>query len=325
MIVADRVSELLAVAPDDRDRGWIHDTVNAAIALELATIPPYLCAWWSIRDDRDPAAIAIQEIVFQEMSHMALMANLQNAIGGTPVIRGAAPKYPTHLPGHVREPLTVYLAGLTRDYLRDVLMEIEMPEKPLARALVFESFPTIGAFYDALSAALTKENPPIDASKQLERRTFGVTILRSLDDALKAIAKIKGEGEGSTTDAFFDGRPAHYYRFGEIFHGQKLIQVDGRFRFEGAALPFPDRRSMARVPEGGWKNRDPDGLGTLGQFNDTYIAVLDGLQAAWTEVSSGLLTGAINDMRSLSDPGRTLMEVPIGEGPCCYGPDFVVP
>lgn len=43
----DRLAPRLAA---DRDAGmaWLHDALDAAIKLEFSTIPPYLCALWSM-------------------------------------------------------------------------------------------------------------------------------------------------------------------------------------------------------------------------------------------------------------------------------------
>lgn len=257
---------------------------------------------------------------------MGLMANLRNALGGgSAAIRAAAPRYSTHLPGRVREQLTVYLAGLSTSYLHDVLMEIEMPEHPVAALTFAPSFPTIGAFYDALSDALGTVTEPLDAARQLERPSFGLVRMRTISEAQAVIARIKGQGEGTTTSAMFEGLLAHYYCFKEIYTGHKLIQVDGKPQFKGDPIPFPGVKLMGRVPDGGWPKRDPDGQGTLQQFNDGYLEVLDGLQQAWETVSSVALTTAINNMRSLRFPAQTLMDVPLPGGAGTYGPDFLVP
>ena len=55
-----------------------------AIELEHSTIPPYLCALYSIKDgDNQESAQIIKSVVIEEMLHMILAANvLKNAIGG---------------------------------------------------------------------------------------------------------------------------------------------------------------------------------------------------------------------------------------------------
>ena len=58
-----------------------------AIELEHATIPPYLCALYSIKPGKNTdAAAAITSVFVEEMLHLTLAANVLNAIGGAPVI-----------------------------------------------------------------------------------------------------------------------------------------------------------------------------------------------------------------------------------------------
>ena len=91
-IVRDRIS-----TPQD-----LQEALQLAIQLEFATIPPYLCAHWSIDSDPGKVAQMIETIVVQEMFHFALAGNMLSAIGGTPSIANPAfiPSYPTTvLPG----------------------------------------------------------------------------------------------------------------------------------------------------------------------------------------------------------------------------------
>ena len=46
-----------------------------AVELELSTIPPYLCGYWSCQDSSSTAAHLILSVVLQEMLHMGLAAN----------------------------------------------------------------------------------------------------------------------------------------------------------------------------------------------------------------------------------------------------------
>ena len=66
-----------------------------------ATIPPYLTAAYSakIKENKDSIDI-IRAVAKEEMLHLALAANLLNAIGGQPdlVSPDFVPPYPTHLP-----------------------------------------------------------------------------------------------------------------------------------------------------------------------------------------------------------------------------------
>src|SRR5947207_721668 len=128
---------MMKVNPRDRDLGWLMGSLQAAIELELSTLPPYLCGMWSIKDPSvgSPGGVAYQlidSVVRQEMTHMGLVCNMLTGIGGTPEIAAGYRNnimYPGNLPGGVRPELTVYLSGLTKPYVHDVFMEIEFPEK----------------------------------------------------------------------------------------------------------------------------------------------------------------------------------------------------
>ena len=59
-----------------RDLSWLHEALQAAVELEFFTLPPYLTAMWSIMDQQHAAATTIRAVVEEEMTHMALAANL---------------------------------------------------------------------------------------------------------------------------------------------------------------------------------------------------------------------------------------------------------
>src|SRR5690348_3555591 len=98
-----------------KDVATLRESLQSAIRLEFSTIPPYLCAKWSIKDQTDPVAAMIDGIVIQEMLHMGLAGNMVKAIGGTPVMSGSdfVVSYPTDgLPGNVHPHLKVDLLPL---------------------------------------------------------------------------------------------------------------------------------------------------------------------------------------------------------------------
>src|SRR5215470_7448984 len=76
----------------------LQGSLLTAIQLEFSTIPPYLCAQWSINNDPDNVEGTIENIVLQEMLHFGLACNMLTAIGGTPEIAEAdfVPSYPTN-------------------------------------------------------------------------------------------------------------------------------------------------------------------------------------------------------------------------------------
>ncbi|GAA3134514.1 hypothetical protein GCM10017687_58500 [Streptomyces echinatus] len=142
---------LMGQPEPQRNGKWLQDALQQAIMLELATLPPYLCGLWSIKEPaRDQAVYdAIKAIVMDEMSHMGLVCNMLTTIGGSPRIDHAdlVPKYPGHLPGGVRPQICVSLSGLTRASL-DMYCQIERPEDPVAE--FEEPGESIGAFYSAI-------------------------------------------------------------------------------------------------------------------------------------------------------------------------------
>src|SRR5438093_2305849 len=140
--IAQHIQDGIATLAD------LQDALQTAMQLEFATLPPYLCAQWSINSDPNGVADKIQDIAVQEMYHFALAGNMLTAIGGTPAVAnsGFVPSYPTNvLPGGIRMKLPVDLQPLSLNQLQ-VFMQIEYPEFPPV-ALAWASVPTtIGAF-----------------------------------------------------------------------------------------------------------------------------------------------------------------------------------
>jgi hypothetical protein len=63
----------------------LRNHLQYAIGIELATIPAYLYALYSIEEGKNTAvAEVIQSVALEEMLHMTLAANVLNAIGGVP-------------------------------------------------------------------------------------------------------------------------------------------------------------------------------------------------------------------------------------------------
>ena len=90
--------------------------LQTALQLEHSTIPPYLTALASIKNSYN---LEIQEtihnIVIQEMMHMALVANILNAVGGEPSVYNEdfIPDYPSRLPGGIQPSLVVPIEKLS--------------------------------------------------------------------------------------------------------------------------------------------------------------------------------------------------------------------
>lgn len=111
----------------------LRQILQQAILVELATVPPYLAALFSIKPNRNiKIAELIRGVVLEEMQHMAQVCNLLNAVGGQPQIGrpGLVPTYPGKLPGPVLPDLEVHLRKLSLEHVEEVFMGIEQPEYP---------------------------------------------------------------------------------------------------------------------------------------------------------------------------------------------------
>ncbi|NEO96090.1 MAG: hypothetical protein F6K56_40470, partial [Moorea sp. SIO3G5] len=79
----------------------LYTHLQAALELEHSTIPPYLTALYSIQPNSNQTiAEIIFSVVREEMLHMVIVANVLNAIGGSPQVNKPEfiPTYPGNLP-----------------------------------------------------------------------------------------------------------------------------------------------------------------------------------------------------------------------------------
>jgi hypothetical protein len=349
------IQQLMRVPPEHRDLDWLKHSLQAAIRLEHATIPPYLCAYWSVRADAKTKTTQtirgwIRGIVLQEMLHMGLACNLLTAIGGTPNIycAGFVPKYPGPLPGGVHPGLTVSLAGLAKDDPSDpvkkkevvqTFMQIELPEKPLAlRSAQLPTYRTIGEFYDAINQAFNDLQPSISLKRQLLQDDVGLTVIAVLQDAQDAITLIKTQGEGTAQSPVTNGggggvldpdKLAHYYKFASIYH-ERTLKYDpsapNHYSFTGDKLPFPPAAElylMAEVPPGGYP-----GVQECQDFDAQYTSILKALHGAWETGDAKLLSAAIfgkAGMDNLTSKALALLKLgkPAGSGSGIVGPTFL--
>jgi hypothetical protein len=320
--MSTKILDLMRVPAEEHDINWLRESLQAAVELEFATIPVYLCGMWSIQEQSGAAYERINSVVIEEMLHMGLACNMLTTLGGTPQIntQDVVPNYPGPLPGGVRPQLTVALTGLSQQVVEEMYMQIEFPEGgPVALALD-ETFTTIGEFYDAiLEAFKTLQESDFTGARQLTSSGLGLFAVRALADAEKAVNLIKQQGEGTSQSPFavdFGGELAHYYRFAEIHHGRALVKTaDGKFKFEGDPVPFPAVFPVAQVPPGGYPESH--------EFDQQFTSLLNKLQSAWATGSQTDLRGAVAIMvGGLGDIARTLMQTPLPSGGGNFGPDF---
>lgn len=322
------VNQMQGYTPAQRDLGWLRNSLQIALELELATLPPYLTAYWSIKDPTNPVRRSIRDVWREEMLHFGLACNMLVAIEGTPQIANSAavPKYPGPLPGGIRPTLKeVSLRKLSVQQAK-VFMDIEYPQAgPIA--LTGTSFPTIGEFYEAVLDTFKKVNPTLKTDRQLSG-PLGLYVIDSLTKVEQAIQLINVQGEGSNISP--EERPgdlAHYYRFGEIYNGRRLVKdsTTGNWGYNGDPLLLPDVWEMADIPEGGYQPADVPDAATwnlIELFDRQYSGMLKGLESAWQHGDPGTLSISISGMRDMGDTAGELIQVPRPDGAGNYGPCF---
>lgn len=342
--------QLEAVYPhvDEPGQAAIRDhlisMLSVAVQLEFSTIPIYLCALWSIKNELHPVAQSIREIIQEEMLHMGLTCNMLAAIGGHPSIVAWAPRYPTGLPAGIHPGLEVRLQGLNDNSLDDFL-RIESPAE-LSKLVDCESgdpnwtgAETIGEFYGAIVHAFQHYDGAFDVSRQISASLVW-QVIASRQDAISAIRLITKQGEGAhgPIDSA-KGDYAHYYRFLEIRKRKKLVpgrnpdRPDVEFIWKGE-FPMPLVHNMGPVPLGGFQDvTAPRVRQLLFDFDHVYTDVLTLLERAWqlpadnpnALTGQGSLIHAIARMFDLQIPAKQLMEIPRPDDPTGqlkYGPQF---
>ena len=153
--------------------GWnketLHKHLQAAVDLELWTIPFYMAAMYSLKDPSGMPYRIIQSIVYQEMLHVQLAANIANAFGLSPTFKDPVyeGKNIPHLnfdldtpnPTTLYSPYSAEIGPLDTERLNAFCL-IEYPEwdtesEPSPKANV-EDYGSIGEFYTALAIGTTE-------------------------------------------------------------------------------------------------------------------------------------------------------------------------
>ncbi len=316
--------------------------LQTAIELEHSTIPPYLCALYSLRDGSNQFAYqTIQSIVVEEMLHMVLACNILNAIGGHPAISHPKfiPEYPTYLP-HSDDAFIVPLGKFSRDAI-DVFLQIEHPASKYAPPEA-HNYQTIGQFYHALKIAireLDKETPggifTGDVSRQITSEHYyggggKLFAIHNRAEAILAINEIVGQGEGvngtiEDTDSLFgeEVEYAHYFKFNEIKYERRYLPND-RAKLPptgpAVAVDWAAVHNMQPNPKlANYAVGSPLWQKTF-DFNRTYMLLLKNLHDACNG-NPAQMNAAIPLMYDLKYQAQALMQMPIGNG-LMAGPSF---
>ncbi|MEU9113763.1 ferritin-like protein [Streptomyces sp. NPDC048483] len=221
------VPPVMALWPVDptskkEDLTQLQNHLLQAAYLEMSTVPMYLYAMLSIEtrgsSQWDPGMGAfrlIRSIVVEEMLHLSLVRNMLVALGGRKKIKFYDKKFMPSYPSlmlHRWPELTLHLGPCTKELVRGVFMEFELPKQDQTtdEAIPDGWYRTIGEFYQSVGerlAALDKKtkgkvwkgNEPefqyVDAywNKDGGGAPLIVSDLKSAQDAMKIIVE-QGEG-----------------------------------------------------------------------------------------------------------------------------------
>lgn len=339
------IVELMRRPMAEHNLSWLQRALQAAIALQLATLPPYLCGQWALQDQASFSATLISSIALDEMGHLGLACNLLRATGLQPNIFAGYDDvvYPGPLPGGVKpkcdpsffpcDPQFQVILGFDDFHsFAHMCMQIEYPEDPVPRPMLFaldeETFPSIGEFYDAILQALQALDGTFSyqTDKQLENDRPKVFVVDGLPKATEAISRIQKQGEGASRFPFVDAegtKLAHFYAFGEIYFGKKYVfdQVKQTGDWTGDAVPPASAFPMTPVPLGGYKAGAPAGVADSDRL---FTQVLRQLDEAWANGDPIALNNAIDSMIALESQAVALLrqQIPRPEGGI-YGPQFI--
>jgi hypothetical protein len=332
-------------------RARLHEMLQAAVELELAVIPPYLCALYSMHPNRnDQAKLIIRSVVVEEMLHLILAANVLNAIGGRPRVAGEAhaPRYPHELPDGVILDLMPFSPPAIELFLkvenpqydhRATLTAAERRHAPhVSRAAALTPRPrTVGAFYAEIIAELKRvAHEPGgrelfcgERSRQITRAYYyagggSPTVVHHLESAEATLTEIVEQGEGDMHSMYDDdGDLAHYFRFEEIKYDRAYLPSDNAGRPTGPSIgvDYASVYPMLVNPRSS-DYTDPELRAASDAANRTWSTLLLEIDAALDGAPERLL-GAVPRMLELRDQARVLLANPLAGGQAGHaGPTF---
>jgi Ferritin-like len=219
------ISRLEITNPNQWTKDELYTNLQAAVDVELWTIPLYLTALYSIQNlnsgnqqNYPVAAKLIESVVIEEMLHLQLASNVCNALGYSPQMNfpvyDAAEGIPflkvTVPPQY--QGYQVQLGGLDLNQLK-LFCVIELPEPQTTPDWETQTkYNSIGELYQALEIAVTNLWSSLyigDADNIKQQANFSdylakfnqgdgfSQIVNTLDTALGAMQAIVGQGEGN--------------------------------------------------------------------------------------------------------------------------------
>jgi hypothetical protein len=324
----------------------LQEHLQWAIELEHFTLPPYLCALYSLNADRNPeAAELVASVLVEEMLHMTLAANLLNAVGGHPRLDTPQmlPAYPCSLP-YSDGSFAVSLVRFSPEAL-ETCLKIERPAPPGSPS-EGDQYESIGQFYAAIKSGLRELCVQFgetnvfcgDPARQVSNAPVysgggRIITVDSLDTALAALDEIVDQGEGAGLEVW-DGdfgvfhpereQVAHYFRFQELKLGRRYRRGDTTQSGptgEAISVDWDGVQPMRSNP----RTRDdaPGSQIRTAQeaFNRAYCAILRQLEQVFNG-SPELLVVTVGAMYGLKEQAQALMRIPTEDGLAMAGPTF---
>jgi hypothetical protein len=283
--------------------------LQGALELKYAVIPAYLTALFSLRDG---ANTMIREIlhgtVVDEMLHVALVANILNAIGCSPILSGQRLvfSYPARLPLDATG-VEVGLKKFSLELVRDVFMALNRrgfrARGSRSASAADRPSTTVDQFYGAIIGKFEELGDQIfvgdpalqfvDGISYSERELFQVTDAAS---AIRALRLVSGE-----RDIGF-GRSARSRRVDKNVSGQ------WRDAFDPAGVIDIVENSRAAMYAPGSPVR-----AAVDTFNLTYCSILAALNDAFNGRPERY-EFAVSSMYQLTSLARSIVTIDRGDG-----------
>jgi hypothetical protein len=317
-----------------------------AIELEHATLPPYLTALYSLDPERNAeAAQLISGVFVEEMIHLALAANLLNAVGGQPRLDAPhlLPRHPRTMP-HADPSIELSLLPFGQEAL-EMFLRIEQPAH-LGDPAEGDNYETIGQFYDAIEKGLRSLCAELgedqvftgDPTRQVAGGPFAHTAghlepVTDLGSALAALEEIVEQGEGAARADVWDGDKdlfhpetkavSHYYRFQELALGRRYQPGDTPESGPTGEAVTVDLAGVRPLRPNPRLEDHPEGsaIRTAQEaFNQTYCKMLQQLEQAFNG-NPAMLGMSVGTMYAIKGQAQSLMAIQDDDG-LAAGPTF---
>jgi len=299
--------KLLLRNPIQNDDG-LRIALQQACEVELATIPLYLTALYSIKPGHALEAADAITVAIEEMLHLNIAANVLAAIGGQPEF--TVPKYPGQLP------LNVIPAKASLPQIK-WFMNIE---EPVQKSNTSGKYWTIGEFYADITDYLLTRNDSLFQNYH-DRPVFrtNATQINSTASAVKGISLIISQGEGSVLSPIdCDGELSHYYKFSQVYYGKKIVdRGDGVFAHEGDDVDFNETtdvyNTVPNITASMYNNSYSRNLRTAAVnkiFNFHFTDLLRCMEVAFHDISSEMQE-CVGIMLVVAAIGKDLMAMDV--------------